>query len=166
MKKNTEILTYCGILFDLDNFKDEDISILDIAHALSNICRFNGHCKKFYSVAEHCVRASNLTYAYSSLLHILLHDASEAYLGDVVTPLKNMIPFYIEKESELMKIIFDKWCIVDYNLVKDFVNEADREMLNIEFQELFSETETDFGWSPEKARREFLSRFYTIIGIQ
>ena len=77
--------------FPLDP-RPEDVHIEDIAHALSFVCRFGGHCSKFYSVAEHCVRVSLAVAAAggsrAEALAALLHDAAEAYVGDMVWPLK------------------------------------------------------------------------------
>ncbi|MGQ4893501.1 MAG: hypothetical protein ACP6IQ_02625 [Candidatus Njordarchaeia archaeon] len=71
------------------------IEIIDIAHALSMQCRFNGHISKFYSVAEHCVKATELLekigYNNQTKLHMLLHDAAEAYIGDIPKPYKDML---------------------------------------------------------------------------
>lgn len=75
--------------FPLDPRPDE-ISIKDIAHALANQCRFNGHTTKFYSVAEHAWHCSFLV-PEEFALEALLHDAAEAYLGDIIRPLK-LIP--------------------------------------------------------------------------
>lgn len=69
------------------NLRVEDVSIIDIAHALSNQCRFSGHVQTFYSVAEHCVRMSFLGDPQTAMWK-LLHDASEAYLVDLPRPLK------------------------------------------------------------------------------
>lgn len=79
--------TYTGKYFNYQDPSPESVCLQDIAHALSNICRFNGHSKRFYSVAEHSVLVS-----YHVPLHCaaegLLHDAAEAYYGDVVAQFK------------------------------------------------------------------------------
>ena len=154
--------TYSGIEFDLKNFDAGNISIVDIAHALSNSCRFNGHSKKFYSVAEHCVRCSRLSVDDATISHILLHDASEAYMGDVVTPLKRMMPWYEEKENQLIALIFDKYCVLPYtDYVDSELHFVDKLMFKIEADELWSDV-TYFGWTPEKAKMEFLKSFYAL----
>jgi hypothetical protein len=82
----TTMQTYTGKLIDLANFSEEDVRLPDISHALSLISRFTGHSKCPYSVAQHSVMVSRLTLPENALWG-LLHDASEAYLGDVATPL-------------------------------------------------------------------------------
>lgn len=77
--------------FDFTNPKIEDIHILDIAHALSNICRFGGHSSSFYSVAEHSIILAEILERQGAdkmtVLAALLHDATEAYLGDMPRPI-------------------------------------------------------------------------------
>src|ERR1700693_5499467 len=76
-----------------------DIRIEDIAHALSNQCRFGGHAREFYSVTEHCVRVSQHCRPEDALWG-LLHDASEAYLSDVPAPLKVLPAFKAYRAAE------------------------------------------------------------------
>lgn len=77
--------------FPLDP-RPEDVDIKDIAHALSHVCRFGGHCTKFYSVADHSVRVSDAIRGAGGTVaeqfEGLMHDAAEAYVGDMVWPLK------------------------------------------------------------------------------
>lgn len=104
------IQTFTGKQFwPLDPSEDE-ISIYDIAHSLSMQCRFNGHCNRFYSVAEHCVRVS-VECPPEDALWGLLHDASEAYLSDIPRPLKRLTEFVKYRESEffLQSVIYARF---------------------------------------------------------
>lgn len=96
--------TFTGKLIDLSNFREEDVRLPDISHALSIINRFTGHSKVPYSVAQHSVMVSRITEPEYALWG-LMHDASEAYLGDVATPLKNLLPGYRELEEHVQRTI-------------------------------------------------------------
>ena len=80
--------TYRGKRFDLLNASPEDFGVEDIAHALSNLCRFTGHTKVFFSVAQHSVLISELVPPADALWG-LLHDATEAYINDMARPVKH-----------------------------------------------------------------------------
>jgi uncharacterized protein len=103
--------TYSGIAFHLLSPRPEDIRIVDIAHSLSLQCRFAGHCREFYSVAEHSVRVSRAVPAEHALWG-LLHDAAEAYLVDLPRPLKRfceMGRLYSEIEDALMGHVCERF---------------------------------------------------------
>lgn len=104
---NRRIRTYTGILFDPFHPKIEDINIYDIAHALSNECRYAGHCSKFYSVAEHSVIISKLCSEENALTG-LLHDGSEAYVKDLPRPIKHhpKFKFYRDFSNKIQKLIY------------------------------------------------------------
>lgn len=90
--------TYTGKQYWPIDPRPEDVCIEDIAHALSNLCRYAGHCTKFYSVAEHSVYVS-LIVPPEYALQALLHDATEAYIVDVPRPLKRWIKGYADIEE-------------------------------------------------------------------
>ena len=109
----SEIMTYTKKMFDPLHPNIELIDIEDIAHALSMLCRANGHFKSFYSVAQHsinCMKEAK-TRGYSERIQLacLLHDASEAYLSDVTRPVKAELPRYKEIEAPLQEMIWNKW---------------------------------------------------------
>lgn len=99
MRKRPWIKTYTGRNF---NLQDPCFHIEDIAHALSHLCRFNGHTSQFYSVAEHSVAVSDFMLSEGQdPLEGLLHDAAEAYLGDVSAPWKQLLPDFQRIEDAL-----------------------------------------------------------------
>lgn len=93
--------TYTGRTFYPLDPRPEDIDARDIGHALSMIIRFGGHCRRFYSVAEHSLIIADHV-PESDALWALLHDASEAYVNDLVRPLKYALPAYRRIESKVM----------------------------------------------------------------
>ena len=107
------ITTYGGIhFFPLDPETDK-IEITDVAHALSLICRGNGHVKTFFSVGQHCIHcaleAEARGYGSRIALACLLHDASEAYMSDVPRPFKQHLSDYISHEKTLLDIVYTKY---------------------------------------------------------
>lgn len=99
------IATYTGHKYYPLNPRPEDVCIEDIAHALSNVCRYGGHTSKFYSVAEHSVLVTRAVMEMDPgnkihALQALLHDAAEAYLCDVPAPVKHNIIGYAEAERK------------------------------------------------------------------
>ena len=87
---NAKIITYTGKVFDLLNPQPEMVCIDDIAHSLAYQCRYTGHTQEFYSVAQHCVLMAELDFLGDPLVR-LLHDAAEAYIGDIARPWKQLL---------------------------------------------------------------------------
>jgi len=96
--------SYTGRVIDLRDFRTADVDIRDIAHALSLVNRFTGHTKYPYSVAQHSVMVSRMVQPEHAMWG-LLHDASEAYLGDVARPLKMLLPEYKALEQRVQSVI-------------------------------------------------------------
>lgn len=167
------IQTYSGSYINFLDFTENVYKIDDIAHALSNICRFTGHCKEFYSVAQHCVIAShNVPKEYA--LDALMHDAVEAYLGDVSSPLKQFLPEYKRIEKELYADIAASFGFNERT--PDVVKHIDLVMLATEKRDLMIEADLIWGflenieplpeeiqtWAPTLACRRFLSRYHEL----
>lgn len=104
------IETYTGKKLHFLTPSPDEIDIEDIAHALANECRFGGHTSSFYSVAEHSLLVATLL-PKELALHGLLHDASEAYLRDIASPIKQHLENYQDIEFGLMSTIWDKFAV-------------------------------------------------------
>ena len=107
------ITTYTGKHFEPANPDPEMIQIEDIAHALSLICRGNGHVKSFWSVGQHCISCAKEACARGLSTRIalacLLHDASECYMSDIPRPFKKGLPDYRAREERLLDTIYRKF---------------------------------------------------------
>lgn len=142
------ITTISGKHFDPIEPDKELIDINDIAHSLSLVCRANGHMKFFYSVAQHSIacalEAKECGYGRDVVLGALLHDASEAYMSDVIRPLKSQMSYYLEAESRLQDMIWGKFIghIPDEAAQKK-IFEIDDQMLSMEFKQLMAEELND-----------------------
>lgn len=160
------IQTYSGKKFALNCPKEEDIDILDIAHSLSMQCRYNGHCRSFYSVAEHSYLMSIWDLPGCPEWR-LLHDAAEAYISDIPTPVKRQLPFIYELENRILSLIQSKFNLPPY--CREEIKQADLVMLATEKRDLML---CDLDWgslptpmsfiitpdSPVLSRSNFLSR--------
>jgi hypothetical protein len=167
------IRLHSGTMFDYSNPAASDVTIEDIAHALSHICRFAGHIDHFYSVAQHAVNCSFIVppeHAFTALCH----DTAEAFTNDIPTPLKFAVPMFKELEVRIESAMAARFGFT-YPL-PDTVKTADLQMLQLEKNELKS-TEGDWevlagiesdhlrpfvdlsSWAPEHAKFEFLDRF-------
>lgn len=159
MRTGDWICTFTGAKFFVTDPHPDDVFIEDIAHALSFICRYGGHCREFYSVAQHSFGVWQYAVEYrpnEPRVHAwaLLHDAAEAYLGDMVRPLKLSLPEYkrIEEKVELVVISalgFDAPTPEE----RAFVKYADDVLLMTERRDLLNHR--DIEWTPRaKPRNE------------
>lgn len=157
--KNT-IRLRSGRYFDFIDPQPEQFTLDDIAGALSKICRFGGQSPKFYSVAEHselCWRqAIQDGHDIEVQAAVLFHDAAEAFCGDVVKPLKVMLPGYAEVEQRVQNAIGAALGI-DFSAHDDVIREIDHAMLIAERRAIFSADGVK--WHGEDEVRRLLPRF-------
>lgn len=163
------IMLNSGAWFDFCAPTSSAFTIDDIAHGLSNICRYSGQCKRFYSVAEHSLLVSETAVGFE--FEALLHDGAEAFLGDITRPLKQLLPEFKRIEIEVERTILDRFD-VSWPLPAA-IKQADLRVLAAEQRQVMPEG-TD-GWvrgqkvepapvtvrhlSPDEAKKAFLERF-------
>jgi len=169
------ILSYSGRHVELRNPDPEEIRISDIARGLSRECRFAGQCREFYSVAQHSVLASGLV-PQEFALEALLHDAAEAFIKDIPSPLKKLLPEYSRIEEILERVIRRKFGLPEK--MSSPVRQADRILLATEKRDLMPHdpcewtilkgiaplSERIVPWLPEVAMERFLQRFSELGG--
>lgn len=155
------IRTNTGLFINVFEPTIDMISAEDIAHAQSHQCRWAGHIKRFYSVAQHSVMCMQLA-ENEDKIAALFHDGSEAYLLDIPTPIKSRMPEYKEIEHKLMLVIAQKFGF-KYPLNKE-LKHIDRYMLQLEWDNLADGHNISFKcWTPEEAKENFLSAYYKLI---
>lgn len=151
------IRTFSGKWMNVFELDESMICIEDIAHALSNQCRFGGHLPKFYSVAQHSIMCSVIV-PQEHKLAALMHDASEAYLLDVPRPIKKCLLNYAEIENDLMSMIAYKYGF-QWPLHND-VKHADELMLQKEWNELVLGKPSDLDiFSSHHSEKLFITEF-------
>ena len=175
--KGFYIRTFTGKKFYWDNVEANDIDIHDIAHALANNCRWTGHVRKFYSVAQHCLYASFET-PPGLELSALLHDASEAYVHDTPSPLKwyladHDFTAFSDLEHTVDRAIYDRFKLPYPRDPR--IKDIDLRLLSTESRDLMPPGEErihmiePYPWHvrplpPEDAEDEFLQRFRYLTG--
>lgn len=177
-KRDGWISTYTGRRFYIFEPKEEDIDINDIARALSMLCRFNGHIKKFYSVAQHSVMVSHIVDAKYAM-EGLLHDATESYVGDLIRPIKRFMPEFKDVENKLELAVAQRFGL-DFASNHDEIKKADNIALVTEARDLlttqvimdsFDESIKALpkrikAQKPELAEQRFLERYYELNGLR
>jgi uncharacterized protein len=153
-----------------------DVTIEDMASALSNNCRFSGHLPRFYSIAQHLVNTSRIVPAEVAFT-ALMHDTAEAFTNDLPTPLKWEFPVFKELEGKIESAMSKRFGF-EFPYPKE-VKEADTIMLILEkfyvkedftiwpnYEEWTQEMVEPYrqlvdldSWQPRRAKREFLERF-------
>lgn len=179
--------TFTGRAFYPLSPRPDDVHALDIAHSLSMQCRYNGHVERFYSVAEHCVLMSDyLVERWGGRVELdeqgrqlalwaLLHDAAEAYCGDMVRPLKLHMPDFCEVDDSLTAVIAEHFGLEDRIIPRE-VKAVDTRILLDERDALLGPAPQDWAldveplgitiraWSPNVARWEYLRRLAELTG--
>jgi len=169
-----------GMFWPLDP-REEEVCLDDIAHSLALQCRFAGHCRVPYSVAEHSVRVSLAAEGIggpvcgpSLRLVALLHDAAEAYLVDVPRPIKPWLGGYHEIERAVQATVFRAFDVVPSTHELEFVKHLDLRMLATEQRDLMAEEPRSWNlgvepfaeriepWTWQEAEARFLARFATL----
>jgi hypothetical protein len=176
---SSEIVTYTGRVVDPLNLKPGQVNIVDIAHSLSNQCRFTGHVKTFYSVAQHSVLCAEFVRRVEGndahALALLLHDGSEADLSDLARPVKlaaGLGDIYRRIEDSIQAVVADTFGL-QYPF-PDIVHRVDNALLRREQECLmprFRHIEVDLvydkdimGWLPSEAEQQFLNMFAELTG--
>lgn len=173
------IYTFGGVSFSPLSPCMENILPVDIAHALSYMCRANGHFKSFYSVAQHCLQCEAEARARGLSKEIrlacLLHDASEAFISDITRPVKRALTQYKEIEERLQRVIYQRFGISpDDEEIMSAVSEIDDAMLYYEFLELGGlalfetapeiKSSPDYGFQPfEVTEKQYLDTLNELL---
>jgi hypothetical protein len=169
------IMLQSGVWFDFAAPHSSPFTIEDIAHGLSNICRYSGQCNGFYSVAEHSLLVSETVIGFE--LEALMHDAAEAFLGDITRPLKQMLPEYKRIEGEVERAIFSRFGI--QTPIPREVKQADLRVLAAEQRQIMPRGTDDWlrgqdvvpapivvrNLPPVEAKRAWLERFEVLYPL-
>ena len=179
--RGAAIETFTGRLVDITCIKSSDINCLDIAHSLSQQCRFGGHSSEFMSVAEHSVNVMRYLqerFHNDRVLWLagLLHDASEAYLVDVPRPVKHVLAEYASLERDVQTAIHERFGITVDTIAHDLIKEADNAVLKSEAESLMPSQGAKWGMEsipesglwiaclpPKEAETLFLKAFVELM---
>lgn len=172
-----------GGKFNYNRPEESDVTIEDIASALSNVCRFSGHLPRFYSVAQHLVNTSHIV-SDENRFTALMHDTAEAFTNDLPTPLKWALPIFKElegkiegamgdkfgfqfpyppevKEADTIMLMLEKYYVKEDNSVWPMYEQWTKKKL----ARYLSLVDLD-SWQPRRAKREFLERYFELKALE
>lgn len=169
------ITLHSGASFDLLDPWNSDFSLEDIAHGLAHVCRYAGQCSGFYSVAEHSLLVCDTVPEFQ--LEALMHDAAEAFLGDVTRPLKHLLPEYKTIEANVQSAIFDRLGIDSTRM--SYLKSTDLSVLAAEQAQIMPAGTNAWAASasivpanitvrflaPHIAKQSFLDRYYQLTRV-
>lgn len=166
------ILLGNGRYFNFDDPEGSHFTIQDIARSLSNLCRFTGHTKHYFSVAQHCVIMSRMVPAEHALA-ALLHDATEAFINDLSRPLKRRCLDYRRLEERLEPVILARFgvtlpfhpCVLDADIRMQMTEQHQLMDNHDDWEYPLGTKPYDIhlgSWPPHEARERFLSRYRVI----
>ena len=170
--KGPTMMLASGKRFDFLDPASSDFDIEDIAHGLAHVCRYAGQCRMFYSVAEHSLLVSETVDEFA--LEALMHDAAEAFIGDITRPLKQLLPEYKAIESLIERVINERFGLKGE--AKAVIKEADLRVLAAEQNQVMAQGCSDWageagivpanitvqGLTPNAAKDRFLLRFHKL----
>jgi hypothetical protein len=165
-----------GAKFNYNKPEESDVTLTDLAYALSNVCRFSGHLPRFYSVAQHLVNTSYIVPARLAFT-ALMHDTAEAFTNDLPTPLKWAFPVFKElevktesamakrfgfeypypaevKEADTIMLMLEKYHVKNCNDHWPMYEKYTREVV-----EPYLDRVDLTSWRPSIARNKFLARY-------
>lgn len=156
------ICTFTGLYVDVSDPTPDQFCIEDIAHALSMQPRFGGHLPIFYSVAQHSMQCA-LDVPEDFSIEALLHDASEAYLCDIPSPIKKLLPDYKKIERRIMKVIAEKFGF-EYPL-HDIVKQADKYFLEKEWSVIKKNKGSKFKYMDHRTAEETFLDLFKVLTL-
>lgn len=165
----TSIETYSGAFFDFLDPDPATVAVEDVARALSNTCRFGGHTARFYSVAEHALLVRHLVVNEAGrpdlALPALHHDSHEAYLGDIPTPLKGVLGYFVdEMAARIDRVIADALGFDVEGLHDPVIADADERALRLEAAVLKPSRGIGGAW-PYRALPEPVEAWHAPLGL-
>lgn len=166
--QNPHIRTFTGRKFHFLNFTADDICFDDISHHLSQTCRYVGACKRFYSTAQHSLEVSRRGSNWVAQMWGLLHDAAEAYIGDISSPFKSLL--IVKKigqvswyEDTILKVVAEKFDLPWP--IPEEVHKNDQDLFKLEMKRLWDKYPLT-GVDSETIEKHFIYRYCDLENVR